>query len=85
MSFDDCWLKILQNEGQTFKTITGLDFTYTMDKETLVPSRTDYNIPKSEIQKAFDLLPLKCPGEINDIVRGPAYVWAILNDQRIMS
>ena len=83
MSFEECWSKILQNEGENFKTITDLDFSYKVQNDILVPSRTDYKIQKSEVQKAFDLMPLKGPGEINDLVRGPAYVWAILNDQRI--
>ena len=83
MSFENSWSKILQNEGKNFKTITGLDFSYSIEGDILIPSRTDYNISKSEFQKAFDMLPIKGPGEINNIVRGPAYVWAILNDSKI--
>lgn len=84
MSFENCWLKILQHEGADFKTITGLDFSYSIEKDNLIPSRTNYFIPKSDVKKAFVMMPLKGPGEINDIVRGSAYVWAILNDKRII-
>ena len=50
----------------------------------LIPSRAEYKILKSEIEKAYHLLPLDGPGEINNIIQGPSYVWAILNDERIM-
>ncbi len=29
-------------------------------------------------------MPVEGPGRINDLVRGPAYIWAILNDNRIV-
>ena len=82
--FEECWLKICQNEKKIFKTIHNKEFTYVINNNILIPSRTDRNISKSEIEKAFNMLPLDGPGEINDVVQGPAYVWAILNDSRIM-
>ena len=84
MLFEECWLKICQNEKKIFKTIHNKEFTYVINNNILIPSRTDRNISKSEIEKAFNMLPLDGPGEINDVVQGPAYVWAILNDSRIM-
>lgn len=85
MSFEKYWSNILVHEGENFKTIFDLDFSYKIDKTILIPSRTEYNISKSDFHKAFDRLPLKGPGEISDLVRGPSYIWAILNDQRIKS
>jgi len=84
ISFDEVWNRIKQNEGYLFKTISGLDFTYKINNNILVPSRTNYPLGKSDFKKAFDLMPIKGPGEINKIVRGPAYIWAILNDSRII-
>jgi hypothetical protein len=36
------------------------------------------------LHEALDLLSLSGPGQINAIVRGPAYVYAILADRRIV-
>ena len=82
-NFDNIWENIVINEGNVFKTITGLEFTYRVDSNFIIPNRTEYNISRADIEKAYNLLPLTGPGEINDIVRGPSYVWAILNDKRI--
>lgn len=82
--FNEVWNRIIQNEGATFKTKTGIEFKYEICKDGLITSRTTYKLSKSDFKKAFDILPLDGPGKINDIVRGPAYIWAILNDKRIL-
>lgn len=81
--FDEVWNNILFNEGNIFHTIKGLEFTYRINNNILIPSRTDHNIPRSDIRKAYHMLPLGGPGEINHTIQGPSYVWAILNDARI--
>lgn len=83
-SFEDVWTRIMNSQGNTFKTKTGLKFTYEILAGYLITSRTKYKLRKEDFKRAFDLLPLGGPGEINNIVRGPAYVWAILNDTRII-
>lgn len=81
--FDEIWNRISEHEDETFKTITGKPFTYTMDGEGVCPSRTDYRLSKTDFRKAYELAPIKGPGIINEIVRGPAYIWAIIHDARI--
>jgi hypothetical protein len=83
--FNDIWDNILSHEGKIFHTISGKEFSYKINNCTIIPSRTKYNISKNNIEKAFDLLPLNGPGDISKIVRGSSYVWAILNDNRIIS
>jgi len=83
-SIDKVWSRIKSHEGETFTTKTGLEFSYSVSGEVLRPSRTEYNLPKSEFEKALPLVPFNGPGVINDLVRGPAYVWAILHDARII-
>lgn len=83
MTFEDIWNNVKSNEGEAFKTIRGLEFTYALAGDYLIPSRTNYKISKSDMNKAFDLLPLSGPGEISDVVRGSAYLWALLHDGRI--
>ena len=79
----EVWGRIRSLEGELFVTKTGKEFTYSIEGFGLRPSRTDYTISRSNFQTALELAPLGGPGEINDLVRGPSYVWAILHDARI--
>ena len=81
--FEEIWRRIVTHEGEIFRTKTGLEFTYRIDGEGFYPSRTNYRISKTDFRKAYEIVPIDGPGVINDIVRGPAYVWAVLHDQRI--
>jgi len=81
--FEEIWSKIVRHQGEAFRTITGLEFTYRIDGEGFYPSRTRYRIPKTDFRKAYEMAPIDGPGVINEIVRGPAYIWAVLHDQRI--
>lgn len=83
MGFKDVWNQILNHEGEEFETITGLKFSYRVEGNSVIPDRTEYPLHKSNYEKVFQMLPLKGLGEISDLVRGPSYVWAILNDKRI--
>ncbi|MBO8138246.1 MAG: hypothetical protein H0Z40_08945 [Desulfotomaculum sp.] len=80
--FNKVWNRILSNEGETFRTKTGKEFTYIVVKDCLIPSRTDQKITKADIKKAYKLIPFNGPGVINNTVRGPSYIWAILHDNR---
>jgi len=81
--FEHRWKQIQRNSGKPFHTITGLEFTYSIEGDYLIPSRTYYKISKKDFEKVFDMGPLKGPGEISNDVRGSAYVWAIMHDKRI--
>lgn len=69
--------------GDRFHTKTGLEFTYTVEGNSVYTTRTEYAISLSDFRKVLELVPLKGPGEINWVVRGPSYIWAILHDPRI--
>lgn len=81
--FGAVWKQIAKCAGQQFKTVRGLPFTYSVKGQVLRVNRTRYNLPSSEFAKAYALMPLKGPGQIKSVVRGPAYVYAILTDSRI--
>ena len=81
-SIIEVWSRIKEHEGDTFKTITGLEFSYSIDGDSIIPSRTDWNIPKSHVGKSLERVPLKDTTEIQDLM-GPSYLWGILNDDRI--
>ena len=85
MSFQEIWTRIVAHPGQTFHTKTALEFTYEMEGDGFCPSRAAYRISKTDFETAYDMVPIDGPGVINNIVRGPAYVWAVLHDNRISS
>jgi len=82
-SFAEIWKRIVSCENEEFKTNTNLQFTYEINGNTLFPNRTDYKISKTDFAKAYDLVPINSPAVITKLVRGPAYIWAILHDERI--
>ena len=82
-SIDVIWLRLRSMEGEAFETKTGKPFTYEISGNIFHPSRTKYNIAKADFQKALDLVPIEGPGTISDLVRGSAYIWAVLHDHRV--
>jgi len=81
--FSQVWSLVTKNAGQKFITKNRLPFTYQIEDNGFFPSRTAYRISRSDFERAYKLVPLAGPGQINQLVRGPAYVWAVLHDQRI--
>jgi len=81
-SFDEVWSRIRDCAGQEFHTKTGVTFTYRVTEGSVIPDHTGYPIHMSQFQKAHVLMPLRGPSEINRLVRGPAYVYALLADVR---
>ncbi len=79
------WQRIEASAGQQFHTKTGVPFTYRVDGSAVIPEHTGYTLQASQFRLAFERMPLTGPGEINRLVRGPAYVYAILMDPRVRS
>jgi hypothetical protein len=77
------WKRIRFHSGEPFSTNTGARFTYHVEGATLMVDRSGYGVARSNFQRALDLLPLGGPEDIRHLVRGSAYVWAILHDPRI--
>lgn len=82
-SFNSMWVRIVAFQGQTLRTVKGLPFIYEVKGQFIRVSPAKQNLSRTEFEKAYKLLPLNGPGEINSIVRGPAYIYAILTDTRI--
>jgi hypothetical protein len=83
------WVNLQAHEGELFHTITGLPFTYRMDNGSLVPIRggraINHSLSRQNFEKALGRLPFNSPREINSDIYGPAYVYALLHDPRIMT
>ena len=98
--FQTVWQRILQLQGQEFKTKTGLPFTYSVESGTAVWVERngriiDQSLGKSNFEQVYSMMqvkPIKRISEINDRavangqsqVRGPSFVWAILHDKRVV-
>jgi hypothetical protein len=82
-SFGVVWQRIVACQGKTFETKTGLPFTYKVSGESLKSSRANQLLPKSDLERAYTMVPFEGPGDISKELRGPAYIWAVLHDRRI--
>lgn len=81
--FNEVWRRIVAEQGEEFETITALPFTYEIIGEIFIGSRTKYSISRSDFDRAYEHVPIEGPGEISNLVRGSAYIWAVLHDRRI--
>ncbi|MFD0583118.1 hypothetical protein [Dactylosporangium darangshiense] len=84
-TFERVWRNIQAHAGEEFRTKTGLPFRYTVVGTSIVPDRTGYPLHVSQVRRAVDRWPVSGPGKLNDIVRGPSYLYALLADERIMA
>jgi hypothetical protein len=79
--FEEIWQSIVGQEGSEYRQVRGKKFTYKVSGNALIPSTTNYIIPKSQIEKAWNRMPIKSPGEISDLI-APSYLYAILMMER---
>ncbi|SEB27566.1 hypothetical protein [Paenibacillus sp. 276b] len=82
LEFELVWQKILELEGEEFWQLRGKGFKYKVSGNSLILSTTNYSIPKSQAEAAWRKMPLKGPGQINDLV-APSYLFALLSDTRV--
>lgn len=82
-TIETVWIRLKALEGEAFETKTGKPFSYEISGNIFRPSRTRYDITKADFAKALELIPLDGPGEIVNLVRGSAYIWAVLHDRRV--
>ena len=80
--FDEVWQRILTLHGETFYQKRGKPFTYAVSGNSLKPSTTNRQLPRSHFAQAFTRAPLHGPGQLQDL-QGPSYLFAILTDPRI--
>jgi hypothetical protein len=80
--FDDVWRRIVTLSGEIFQQKRGNAFTYTVSGNSLKPSTTNRQLPRSHFARAFARRPLDGPGQLQDL-QGPSFLFAILTDPRI--
>ena len=79
---DTVWARITANAGSEFRMIEGAIFSYKIIAGAVALDRTNQQIPKSHFDKALAFVPLENTTVITHL-RGPAYLYAILMDDRI--
>lgn len=83
---DEVWPRVQRHAGQTFHTITELEFTYRVPGAYLRITRAGHEINRSlsrtNFARALESMPADRPSDIKDR-QGSAYTWAILMDDRI--
>lgn len=85
MSIETIWDNIKLHEGETFYTITGVEYTYVVYTDhLLVNDLQSRMITKIMIEKAIALEnPTVKKIELAGC-RGPSYIWGIITDKRII-
>ena len=84
MNIEIVWNNIKQHEGETFHTIKGIDYQYTICADSLmINNLKSRRITKKMIEKAL-MIENPTPGKIGfEGCRGPSYVYGIITDKRI--
>jgi len=80
--FDTVWSRIVNHAGEVFRQLRGAEFTYDVHGSSVIASRTNRQLARSQFEQAFARMPTAGPGALQDL-QGPSYLWAILSDSRI--
>jgi hypothetical protein len=80
--FSEIWRRIEAHSGEVYHQIRGQEFVYSISGNCVIPNRTNRQLPRSDFQKAFEMVPLKNTTAIQSL-QGPSYVFAMLMDRRI--
>lgn len=81
-TFDQVWKRIVELEGAEFRQVRGKVFTFKLSGTALIPSTTNYLVPRSQVEKAWSRMPVIGPGALQDLI-APSYLYAIISDPRV--
>ncbi len=81
--FEEVWGRIAAHAGETFHSKDGEEFTYSIQGDEFRSSAPFQAIHKSNFEHAYQKIPIHKDALDTEIVKGPAYVWEVLHDQRI--
>ncbi|MCL2675360.1 MAG: hypothetical protein FWE84_02055, partial [Firmicutes bacterium] len=79
----EVWRRILEHEWVIFYLPDGGEFAYVAGNDYLSIVRSNYRLPRADIEKALTLYPFKNTVPLQHL-RYPAYLFAILTDERIV-
>ncbi len=73
---DEVWKRLREHEGEVFRQVRGKEFTYTLGRDHVEPSTTDWRFPRKQVEEAVGLMPV-------DSTKPLQHLYAILMDPRI--
>ncbi len=86
--FREVWERIRRSQGQGFRTVRGLDFTYRLENDSVLRilrkhHEINRNIPRGDVEKAWSRRPLAGPKDLHRL-QGSSYLFGIVTDRRIV-
>ena len=87
IDIEEVWKKISEKENKTFKTFSGLEFSYTVKGHEIFISRKNKSITYSSVKKAMEEVE-----KLNGVVSGPkklgvfgaSYIYPILMETGVI-
>jgi hypothetical protein len=73
---------IRAHQGELFHQTRGGEFRYRVERNFLIPDRSNYPISLKQIEIALHRTPFRSTTVLQDL-RGPSYIYAVLMDPRI--
>ena len=81
--YDRIWTNIVKHEGEQFYTVTGKPCSYKISGNQIILLNTNRNIPRSNIERALDVVNPTVSALERINLQGPSYIMAIISDSRI--
>lgn len=84
MNIETIWNNIKSNEGEAFRTIRGVEYTYVVVEDyILINNDKKRRITKDSIKTAIIINNPSSSKIQKQGIWGPSYVWGIITDKRI--
>ena len=84
MNIETIWNNIKSNEGEAFRTIRGVEYTYVVvEYYILINNDKKRRITKDSIKTAITINNPSSSKIQKQGIWGPSYVWGIITDKRI--
>ena len=81
--YDRIWANIVNHEGEQFYTVTGRPCSYKISGNQIILLNTTRNIPRSNIERALEVVNPTVSQFERMNLQGPSYIMAIITDPRI--
>ena len=87
-SFETIWQRIVEHQGQDFRTKKDKIFTYRIEEGAWFRpypggEPTNRRISRAALEQAWNVWPVEGPSKFPKSLMGPSYVWGIFSDPRI--
>ena len=81
--YDRICANIVNHEGEQFYTVTGRPCSYKVSGNQIILLNTTRNIPRSNIERALEIVNPTVSQFERLNLQGPSYIMAIITDPRI--